>query len=141
MYADSLSPQQALLAQFGRRTTALTLHPFQIDDDEGRKEWRVLLKTIEQKIVLAEKHPGMLVDLADYLFARTTGHFASLMALINRSCLRAIREGEEKLDKALMNQVKNDAAAEEARCELEAAIQAGLLSSRPGGQVRKRRTA
>ncbi|MFF8593911.1 AAA family ATPase [Streptomyces sp. NPDC015220] len=138
---EGLSPQQALLAQFGRRTTALTLRPFQIDDDQGRKQWRVLLKTIEKKIVLAEKHPGMLVDLADYLFARTTGHFASLMALVNRSCLRAVRSGEEKLDKDLIDTVKNDAAAEEARRELEAAIEAGLLSARPGGPARKRRSA
>ncbi|MFK0181654.1 hypothetical protein ACIQVR_37485 [Streptomyces xanthochromogenes] len=34
-------------------------------------------------------------DLSDYLFARSTGHFASLRALINRGCLRAIRAGAE----------------------------------------------
>ncbi|MER0478620.1 hypothetical protein ABR737_09775 [Streptomyces sp. Edi2] len=42
-------------------------------------------------------------DLSDYLFARSTGHFASLMALINRSCLRAIRTGAERLDEELMS--------------------------------------
>ncbi|WPB90641.1 hypothetical protein R8789_16245 [Streptomyces malaysiensis] len=70
-------------------------------------------------------------DLSDYLYARSTGHFASLMSLINRGCLRAIRHGHERLDEDLMNQVKNDAAAEEARVELEAAIKAGLLTTRP----------
>ncbi|MFF7337358.1 AAA family ATPase [Streptomyces sp. NPDC008163] len=129
---EGFSPKESPLAQFGRRTTALTLPPFQVDDDESRLQWHRLLKTIEQKLVLAEKYPGMLAeDLSDYLFARSTGHFASLMSLINRGCLRAIRGGHERLDKELMNQVKNDAAAEEARKELEAELKAGLKTTRP----------
>ncbi|WP_282793077.1 hypothetical protein [Streptomyces sp. CC224B] len=78
-------------------------------------------------------------DLSDYLFARSTGHFASLMSLINRGCLRAIRSGHERLDEELMNQVKNDAAAEEARKELEAEIKAGLKTTRPNQGRRQRR--
>ncbi|GAA3985488.1 AAA family ATPase [Streptomyces marokkonensis] len=131
--SEGFSGKKNELAQFGRRTTPLTLLPFQIDDEEGRQQWQVLLKTIEKKLILAEKYPGMLArDLSDYLYARSTGHFASLMALINRGCLRAIRSGHERLDKDLMDQVKNDVAAEESRKELEAAMKAGLLTSRPG---------
>jgi glutathione S-transferase len=82
--------------------------------------------------VLAEKYPGMLADdLSDYLLARSSGHFASLMALINRGCLRAIRTRHERLDAGLMDRVNNDAAAEEARRELAAALDAALLTSRP----------
>ena len=80
-------------------------------------------------------------DLSDYLYARSTGHFASLMSLVNRGCLRAIRRGYERLDEDLMNQVKNDAAAEEARLELEAAIKAGLLTTRPASHPPQRRSA
>lgn len=131
--SEGFSGKRNELAQFGRRTTPLTLLPFQIDDEKGRRQWQVLLKTIEKKLILAEKYPGMLArDLSDYLYARSTGHFASLMALINRGCLRAIRSGHERLDKDLMDQVKNDVAAEESRKELEAAMKAGLLTSRPG---------
>ncbi|MEU1305916.1 ATP-binding protein [Streptomyces shenzhenensis] len=137
---EDFSGKQTELAQFGRRTTPLTLLPFQIEDDESRQHWHTLLKTIEQKLVLAEKYPGMLArDLSDYLYARSTGHFASLMALINRGCLRAIRSSRERLDEELMNQVKNDAAAEEARKELEAAIEAGLLTARPTPPAERRR--
>ncbi len=137
---EGFSGKETELAQFGRRTTPLTLPPFQIEDDEGRLQWQTLLKTIEQKLVLSEKYPGMLAqDLSDYLYARSTGHFASLMALVNRGCLRAIRSGHERLDKGLMNQVKNDAAAEEARKELESAIEAGLLTTRPTPLQRRRR--
>ena len=129
---DGLAQEEALLDQFGRRTTPLTLLPFQVEDETGRQEWHVLLKTIERQLVLADKYPGMLAnDLSDYLYARSTGHFASLMALINRGCLRAIRHGRERLDVDLMERVKNDAAAEEARLELSAAIEAGLLTTRP----------
>ncbi|MFF8995607.1 ATP-binding protein [Streptomyces sp. NPDC014983] len=137
---EGFSGKETELAQFGRRTTPLTLPPFQIEDDEGRQHWQTLLKTIEQKLVLAEKYPGMLArDLSDYLYARSTGHFASLMALINRGCLRAIRSGRERLDEDLMNQVNNDAAAEAARKELEAAIEAGLLTTHPTSPAERRR--
>ncbi|MGC5343467.1 hypothetical protein [Streptomyces sp. AM 4-1-1] len=54
---------------------------------------------------------GMLAyDLSDYLYARSTGHFASLMTLIARGCRRAVRTQEERLTSALMDKVKNDVA-------------------------------
>jgi AAA domain len=135
---EGLSPGEQLLAQFGRRTTPLTLAPFQVDDEEGRVRWRTLLLTIESKLVLADKYPGMLADdLSDYLFARSTGHFASLMALVNRGCLRAVRTGHERLDTTLMDKVKNDAAAEENRRQLVAAVEAGLMTSRPRAAARR----
>ncbi|MEJ8638994.1 AAA family ATPase [Streptomyces sp. MS2.AVA.5] len=134
---EGFEPGNSPLAQFGRRTTALTLAPFLVADEEGRRQWRLLLKTIEHKLVLADTYPGMLAeDLSDYLFARSTEHFASLMALINRGCLRAIRTGAERLDEELMDTVKNDAAAEQARQELSAAIAAGLLTTRPAERRR-----
>ncbi|MFD9356050.1 AAA family ATPase [Streptomyces sp. NPDC060031] len=130
--SEGQSLRKSLHAQFGRRTTPLTLLPFQVEDEQGRQDFRTVLLTIEKQLVLADKYPGMLADdLADYFWARSSGHFASLMALINRGCYRAIRTGRECLDAELMDQVKNDAAAEEARLDLQAAIQAGLLSCRP----------
>jgi len=137
LLTEGRAPQQALQAQFGRRTTALTMRPFGIRDEPGRAEWRRLLLSVERQLVLAGRYPGMLADdLSDYLFARSSGHFASLMALLSRGCLRAIRTGTERLDTALMDQVKNDAAAEAGRQELLAAIEAGLLTARPGTVAR-----
>jgi len=95
------------------------MEPFRIDTDQHRREWRQLLLAIERKLVLAGKFPGMLADkLPDYLFARSTGHIGSLMTLVNRGCQRAVRTGAERLDRELMDRVKNDAAAEKNRCEL-----------------------
>jgi hypothetical protein len=142
LLTEGRAPQDALHAQFGRRTTALTMRPFQILDEPGRNEWRRLLLSVERQVVLAGRYPGMLADdLSDYLFARSSGHFASLMALISRGCLRAIRTGAERLDAELMDQVRNDVAAEADRQQLLAAITAGLLTSRPASHGRGRPAA
>jgi hypothetical protein len=131
LFDEGDSYQDAVLAQTGRRTTRLGLDPFVIKTDEGRADWRNTLLAIEQRLVLAEKYPGMVADdLSDYLFARSTGHIGSLMSLINRGCQRAIRTGAERLDVTLMNKVKNDAAAEKGRHELELAFAGGKLTSR-----------
>ena len=82
----------------------------------------------EQRLLLADKHPGMLADdLGAYLFARSTGHIGSLMSLINRGAQRAMRTGAERLDTTLLDQVKTDEAAELARRELAAALATGKL--------------
>lgn len=131
LFSEGDSYTNAVLAQTGRRTTALDMRPFTVDTDTGRHEWRQMLLAIEQRLALSEKHPGMLADeLSDYLFARSTGHIGSLMTLINRGCQRAVRTGCEHLSQDLLDGVKNDAAAETARRELDAAIQARRLSTR-----------
>lgn len=131
---DGNPTQRALNEQFGRHTTLLTMRPFGIEDDDGRTEWTTLLKTIEQKLVLADQYRGMLArDLADYLWARSTGHFQSLMTLITRGNSRSIRTGHEVLDIGLMEKVKNDLQAEANRLEVQAKMTAGLLTSLPAG--------
>jgi hypothetical protein len=61
---------------------------FDITADDGRRQWRSLLKATERQLVLSRAAPGMLAGLADYLFGRTTGHIGSLMTLITRGCLQ-----------------------------------------------------
>jgi hypothetical protein len=133
---EGLSVADAAYAQTGRRWTELTVAPFEIYTEKGRETWRRLLLGIEQMVVLANKHRGMVADdLADYLYARSTGHFASLMTLVTRGCHRAIKTGEERLTVELLDRVKNDAAAEHARQELTADLRAGRLTARPGKQA------
>ncbi|MGC7229135.1 ATP-binding protein, partial [Mycobacteroides abscessus subsp. abscessus] len=96
--------------------------------EQGRRQWRQLLLAIEQRIVLADKQPGMLAEhLCDYLYARSTGHIGSLMTLINRGCLRAARSGQENITRELLDRVKIDTASEQARHEMETAIDSGKL--------------
>jgi AAA domain len=131
MLSEGLGPADEALAQTARRWTALSLSPFEIASDEGRRTWRRLLLAIERDLVLTDGHQGMLADhLADYLYARSTGHFASLMTLISRGCWRAIHTRTERLTAELLDQVRNDDAAERARQELTAAFQRGLLTTR-----------
>lgn len=136
LLTEGLSPSDAVFAQIARRWTLLSVDPFEIMSEEGRQTWRRLLLALEQMIVLAKKYPGMLADdLAGYVFSRSSGHFESLMTLINRGCRRAIRTGEERLTRELLDHVKLDAAAEARRRELEPAVDHGLLNPLPGGAV------
>ncbi|HVB43015.1 MAG TPA: AAA family ATPase [Streptosporangiaceae bacterium] len=132
LISEGLAAGEEELAQNARRWTTLGVDPFEIETEAGRQTWRQLLLAIEKDLVLAGTHPGMVADdLADYLFARSTGHFASLMTLIACGCRRAIRTGTEQLTRDLLDQVRNDAAAEAARQELLAAFDAGKLRARP----------
>lgn len=133
LFSEGDKQSDAALAQTGRRTTRLGMPPFSIKNEQGRRAWRQMLLAFEQRLVLADKWPGMLAeDLSDHLFARSTGHIGSPMTLINRGCQRAMRNSSECLTRELLDGVKNDAAAEEARRELEAALDQRKLTSRPG---------
>ncbi|MFJ6438457.1 TniB family NTP-binding protein [Streptomyces sp. NPDC091416] len=132
LFSEGEAIGETVLAQTGRRTTRLDMPPFTIATEQGRQQWRQLLLALEQRIVLTDAHPGMLADdLSDYLFARSTGHIGSLMTLVNRGCQRAQRTGAERLTRDLLDQVKNDAAAEQARRELEYAFSSGRATTRP----------
>lgn len=131
LFSEGSSYEDAVLAQTGRRTTCLDLDPFTVKTEQGRRQWRQLLLAIEQRIVLADKQPGMLAEhLCDYLYARSTGHIGSLMTLINRGCLRAARSGQENITRELLDRVKIDTASEQARHEMETAIDSGKLRVR-----------
>lgn len=136
LLSEGLCDEDMALAQTGRRTTPLGLAPFTITSEQGRTDWRDILLGIEERVVLADKYPGMIADeLSDYFFARSTGHIGSLMTLVNRGCQRAVRTGAECLSIPLLDKVKNDAASEKARGELQKALDRGRLTSRPTKQV------
>jgi len=107
-----------------------SLDPFEVATKAGQATWRQLLLGIERELVLAGAHRGMVArELSDYLFARSSGHFASLMSLISRGCYRAVKTGTEALTAELLDTVRIDQAAEAAREHLHAALAAGLLSA------------
>ncbi len=133
LFSEGTSYQNPAIAQTGRRTTKLGMEAFAVKTTAQRKRWRTLLLSLEQRIILAESHLGMLADdLSDYLYARSTGHIGSLVTLINRGCQRAVRTGAECLTQDLLDQVKNDEASEKARRELQSALKLGKLTTRIG---------
>ena len=130
LFFDGQATSDRAIAQTARRTTKLSMGPFGIRTDRQRLHWHLLLLTVEQRVVLVNKRPGMLAhDLSDYLFARSTGHIGSLMTLINRGCWRAIRSGVECLDGDLLDEVKTDAGSESRRAEFEAAFTSRTLTT------------
>ena len=130
---EGLAGADAVFSQTARRWNVLPLEAFEIRTQEGRRTWRKLLLGIERELVLTGSRHGMIAtDLADYLFARSTGHFASLMSLISRGCYRAVKTGAESLTAGLLDQVRIDQAAEDARGQLQAIIGAGRLPARAG---------
>ncbi|WP_225858940.1 AAA family ATPase [Streptomyces albicerus] len=132
LYSEVDDSGDIALAQTARRTTPLTLDPFDVDNEQHRKQWRNLLLALERRIVLSRAFPGMLADeLSDYLFYRTTGHIGSLMTLINRGCQRAARSKTERLDEDLLENVKIDAASERARKAIEQKFKQHRLTSKP----------
>jgi hypothetical protein len=120
-----------VLEQTTRRTTMLDMLPYEIKSERGRRHWRTLLITLEDRLVLGSKHPGMLAnDLSDYLFVRSTGHIGSLMELLRRGCVKAIRSGAETLKKSIFESIKIDSAAEKARQELQAGFRTRELTTK-----------
>jgi hypothetical protein len=125
---EGLSGADAAFSQTARRWSVASLDPFEIATKSGRATWRQLLLGIVREVVLANAYRGMIVrDLSDYLFARSSGHFASLMSLVARGCYRAVKTGAEVLSVELLDAVRIDQAAESARVHLHAALSAGLL--------------
>ena len=101
------------------------LDPFTISDDPGRRQWRSLLLAIEKHLILASHIRACWpTTWPANFFARTTGHIGSLMTLVNRGAQGAIRRGEETLTGELLDTVKIDEAAEQARAQLQAALSA-----------------
>ena len=128
---EGLCGADAAFSQTARRWNVLTLEAFEIATAAGRHTWRNLLLGIERDLALANTSRGMVADqLSDYLFARSTGHFASLMSLIARGCYRAVATGAEALTVDLLDGIRIDQAAETARRELHAAFGAGQATTR-----------
>ncbi|QOC26841.1 AAA family ATPase [Microbacterium hominis] len=120
LVGEGATGKEAAMAQTFRRWTVLSLDPYSLRTKQTRQEWDSLLWHIEQALVLADAHEGMLVDMSRYLFARTTGNIGSLMDLIRRGASRAIRTGAERIDRKLLDDIRIDEGAETERTELQA---------------------
>jgi len=110
-FEEGLIGESAALAQTARRWTRLAVEGFKPQD----ASWGKLVKSIEAHLVLARARPGDLTGLSPYLFERTGGHIGSLITLTTRGCMRAIRGGQERISRDLLDQVRIDEAAERPR--------------------------
>lgn len=119
LLSESKNSKGMAMSQTARRWTLLTLPPFAAPVGDARRDWISLLGSIEQRLVLGNAPEGMLRRQADYLWVRSSGMIGSLFELLIRGAARAVRTGVEALTRELLDDIEIDAAAENARAELE----------------------
>ena len=123
LVGEGAEGKDAAMAQTFRRWTVLGLESYSMRTVQTRKEWDRLLWHIQQALVLADADEMALVEMSRYLYARTTGNIGSLMDLIRRGASRAIRTGQESIDRALLDEIRIDEGAETERRELQAKLE------------------
>lgn len=115
---DDGSYQDHAMDQLLRLAKPVTMVEYTLKPAARQKDWLNLLLTLEQLLVLARSRPGMLIELSDYLHARSGGHIGSLMTLLRLGCQYAIDTGSERITKSLLDTFKIDSAAELGRRQL-----------------------
>jgi hypothetical protein len=78
---EGLSGADAAFSQTARRWSVLSLDPFEIATDAGRRTWRQLLLGIEREVVLARGHRGMVARLSRWPSRRGRTQDPALAAL------------------------------------------------------------
>ena len=93
--------------QISARSVLMTTGPFPLTD-----EWDSLVATLEDGLRLHEHVPGTLMAQSQYLHHRTGGSISSLSHLIRMAAILAILNGTERIDRALLDGISLDHAAE-----------------------------
>ncbi|NNH75833.1 AAA family ATPase [Nocardia uniformis] len=93
--------------QLAGRCQVINTTPFPYD-----AQWQQLVGAMEAPLRLHHHTPNQLVDQAEYLHHRTGGMIGSLGHLVRASAIRAILDGSEKINRALMDKIHIDHAAE-----------------------------
>ena len=78
-----------------------------------KNRWLSLINSSEAHICLVKHEPGSLVGFGEYIFYRTGGSIGAVSILIRQGANLAIKDGEEKLTKTLLNRVMLDKGSEE----------------------------
>ncbi|MGF1431903.1 TniB family NTP-binding protein [Kitasatospora sp. LaBMicrA B282] len=103
-------------AQIAGRFTLLPTRPFPYGT-----EWKALVATMENTLLLHDHPPGSLVKLSRYLHTRADGMIGALSHAIRGAAIDAILEGTERVTKDGLDAVPLDHAAETALSPLKKA--------------------
>lgn len=93
-------------AQIAGRFTLIPSHPFPYN-----AEWKALVRTLEQTLLLRRHRPGTLARLDRFLHDRTGGMIGALSHQIRGAAIDAILSGTEKITKKDLVNVPLDVAA------------------------------
>ncbi|MEV6844466.1 hypothetical protein [Actinoplanes sp. NPDC051411] len=88
--------------------------PLASGTSEQRTAWRALVSTLETMLRLQQHRAGTLVELAEYLYRRTSGMIGSLSQLVRGAAILAIEDGTEQITRDLLDQIPVGYAAERA---------------------------
>lgn len=104
------SPAQREIAQTGGRFSRHPIDAYEIGTPQGQRDWRDLVGTVGQRLVLLAQHDEDLPALTDYLFERTGGVTGDLMDLLRLGANRAIGT-TERITQELLDEVPLSARA------------------------------
>ncbi|MEV6146775.1 AAA family ATPase [Streptomyces sp. NPDC006641] len=93
-------------AQIAGRFTLIPSHPFPYN-----AEWKGLVKTLEETLLLRSHRPGTLARLDRFLHDRTGGMIGALSHQIRGAAIDAILSGTEKITKKGLENIPLDVAA------------------------------
>jgi hypothetical protein len=97
-------------AQIAGRFTLVPTGPFPYGD-----EWKGLIATMEETLILHDHPPRSLVKLDRYLHNRTDGMIGALSHAIRGAAIDAILNGTERVTKEGLDAIPLDHAAESVR--------------------------
>ncbi len=76
------------------------------------ENWVGTIRAFEDALVLLRHEPGTLPCLYEYLHMRTAGKMQAISELIRKGARKAITTGTERIDEALLEQVRIDLTSE-----------------------------
>jgi hypothetical protein len=103
-------------AQIAGRFTLVPTRPFPYGD-----EWKGLVATMEETLLLHDHPPGTLVKLDRYLHNRTDGMIGALSHAIRGAAIDAILNGTERVTKDGLDAIPLDHTAETPKTPLKKA--------------------
>lgn len=112
LLVDELTQDRERFSQTDNRFIYYCVKPFAYDAHHEQSEWRQLLRTLEQHLMLLDAKPGFLEDHHLLLYMRTRGGLGALTNLVSRAANRSIRSGSESINEALLKQIKTPHASQ-----------------------------
>lgn len=98
--------------QVAGRFATIPAVPFAYGTPADRDTWRALVAGLEATLRLQLHKPGTLVEVAEYLYQRTSGMIGSLSHLLRAAAIDAILDGTEQITKPILDTIRLDHAAE-----------------------------
>jgi len=135
IFNDGYNDTDRRLGQTGGRFSMHQMEPYQTYDAEGRADWNQFLTMAFSQLLLIDAEPRDHRALSHYILKRTNGITGAVMQLLRNGAELAIRSGEEKLTRPVLDQVDLSYFA-----EIYAGRIATVPQKRPDGATRPGKT-